>query len=108
VNPPPWTLRPAAADDREVLAELRAAVLRPDLERLGRYDPQRVRQQGRGLGSAVLKTQLDRTDKRNQTVALDVLQGSAARRLYERHGLAVESEDRIDVFMVRTPGARRA
>ncbi|MFI6759836.1 hypothetical protein ACIBF5_11945 [Micromonospora sp. NPDC050417] len=33
-----WELRPASAADVEVLAELRAVVLRPDLERLGRYD----------------------------------------------------------------------
>jgi GNAT superfamily N-acetyltransferase len=143
-----WTLRPAVAADLEVLTELRATVLRADLERLGRYDPHRVRQrlrdsfspeftsivlvdgtlggsitlrpaadgrgllehfylapqrQGRGLGSAVLKTVLDRTDASDRTVVLDVLQGSAARRLYERHGFVVESEDPIDVFMVRTP-----
>lgn len=32
---------------------------------------------------------------------LNVLQGSAARRLYGRHGIVVESEDRVDVFMAR-------
>jgi len=136
-----------------VLAELRATVLRPDLERLGRYDPHRVRQrlrdsfspaftsivlvdgglagsvtvrphgegrqllehfylapalQGRGLGSAVLATVLKRTDSRNHTVGLDVLRGSAARRLYERHGFVVEAEDPVDVFLVRAPGGRHA
>jgi GNAT superfamily N-acetyltransferase len=149
MNPPPWSFRPSAATDLELLAELRAVVLRADLERLGRYDEHRVRQrlrdsfspaftsiiesggslagcitlrpgaggrqvlehfylrpglQGRGLGSAVLKTVLDRTDSRDQTVGLDVLRGSSARRLYERHGFVVESEDPIDVFMVRGPG----
>ncbi|WP_328709579.1 hypothetical protein [Microbispora hainanensis] len=39
-----WRLRPASAADVEAVAELRAVVLRPDLERLGRYDEQRVRQ----------------------------------------------------------------
>ncbi|MEU8244618.1 hypothetical protein [Nonomuraea sp. NPDC048916] len=39
-----WELRPALVADVEVVAELRAVVLRPDLERLGRYDEQRVRQ----------------------------------------------------------------
>jgi hypothetical protein len=34
---------------------------------------------------------------------LDVLQGSPARRLYERHGFVLESEDPVDVFMV-APG----
>lgn len=152
MNLPRWRLRPAVGADLEVLAELRATVLRADLERLGRYDERRVRQrlrdsfspthtsiiltsgelagsitlrpttdgrqllehfylaprlQGRGLGSAVLKTVLEGTDSRDQTVGLDVLQGSAARRLYERHGFVVEFEDPVDVFMVRAPGGRR-
>ncbi|MDH6450971.1 MULTISPECIES: GNAT family N-acetyltransferase [unclassified Streptomyces] len=144
-----WTLRPAEQDDVEPIAELRAVVMRPDLERLGRFDEHRVRQrfrdsfvaahasvilaegrfagcvalrpaedahwlehffldpdlQGRGLGSAVLRTLLARTDATGGTVRLNVLQGSAARRLYERHGFTVESEDPVDVFMVRRPGA---
>ncbi|GGT36496.1 N-acetyltransferase [Streptomyces kurssanovii] len=143
-------LRPAVAEDVELIAELRATVMRADLERLGRYDEHRVRQrlrdsfstrhtsvimidvelagcvtvrpaegrqwlehfylaprhQGRGLGSAVLRTLLDRTDAHGMTVALNVLQGSAARRLYERHGFVVEAQDPIDVFMARPPGAR--
>src|SRR4051794_9392526 len=37
-------LRPAVAEDVDKLAELRAVVMRPDLERLGRYDEHRVRQ----------------------------------------------------------------
>ncbi|MEV4682977.1 GNAT family N-acetyltransferase [Streptomyces kurssanovii] len=145
-----WMLRPAVAADVEVIAELRATVMRADLERLGRYDEHRVRQrlrdsfstqhtsvvmidgelagcvtvrpaegrqwlehfylaprhQGRGLGSAVLRTLLEGTDAQRMTVALNVLQGSAARRLYERHGFVVEAQDPIDVFMVRPPGAR--
>ncbi|WP_406124937.1 GNAT family N-acetyltransferase [Streptomyces sp. NBC_00989] len=39
-----WELRPASAADVEAIAELRAVVLRGDLERLGRYDARRVRQ----------------------------------------------------------------
>lgn len=142
-----WALRPAVTADIEVVAELRAEVMRADLERLGRYDEHRVRQrlrdsfsprhtsiitvegdlagcvtvrpargrqwlehfylaphcQGRGLGSAVLRTVLERTDTQGMTVALNVLQGSAARRLYERHGFVVETQDPVDVFMVRPP-----
>jgi hypothetical protein len=30
-----------------------------------------------------------------------VLQGSRARALYERNGFVVESEDPVDIFMVR-------
>ncbi|WP_460346010.1 GNAT family N-acetyltransferase [Actinoallomurus acanthiterrae] len=140
------------AADVEVIAELRATVMRGDLERLGRYDEHRVRQrlrdsfspqytsiimvdrelvgcvtvrpadgrqwlehfylaphcQGRGLGSAVLRRMLERTDAQGMTVALNVLQGSAARRLYERHGFVVEAQDPIDVFMVRPPEASTA
>ncbi|WP_052850196.1 GNAT family N-acetyltransferase [Streptomyces avicenniae] len=146
---PAWELRPAEPADVEVIAELRATVMRADLERLGRFDAHRVRQrlrdafsprytsvilsggafagcvtlrpaedgrwlehfylvpglQGRGLGSAVLRTLLERADAEGTPVRLDVLRGSAARRLYERHGFAVESEDAIDVFMVRRPDA---
>ncbi len=39
-----WVLRPASPGDVEAVAELRAVVLRADLERLGRYDERRVRQ----------------------------------------------------------------
>ena len=41
---PDWSLRAAIADDAHWIAELRAVVLRADLERLGRFDPVRVRQ----------------------------------------------------------------
>ncbi|WP_329273371.1 GNAT family N-acetyltransferase [Streptomyces sp. NBC_01451] len=142
-----WDIRPASASDVEAVAELRAVVMRADLERLGRYDEHRVRQrfrdgfgaahtwvievggefagcvalrpaedahwlehfyldpalQGTGIGSGVLRELLGRCDSEGILVRLDVLQGSPARRLYERHGFTVESEDPVDVFMVRTP-----
>ncbi|MEU1100432.1 GNAT family N-acetyltransferase [Streptomyces tibetensis] len=144
-------MRPARATDVDAIAELRATVMRPDLERLGRYDEHRVRRrlrdgfspqhtsiitaagsfagsvtlrpaedgqwlehfylspdvQGRGLGSAVLRTLLARTDTAAEPVRLNVLQGSPARRLYERHGFTVESQDPIDVFMLRLPVTNR-
>ncbi|MFD1930777.1 MULTISPECIES: GNAT family N-acetyltransferase [Nonomuraea] len=144
-----WELRPASAADVEAVAELRAVVLRPDLERLGRYDELRVRQrlrdgfapahtwmiqvggasagcvalrpaqdtywlehfyldpdsQGLGIGSAVLSRLLERCDHEDAVVRLNVLQGSSARRLYERHGFTVETEDEIDIFMVRHPSS---
>ncbi|WP_208295834.1 GNAT family N-acetyltransferase [Paenarthrobacter nitroguajacolicus] len=138
-----FALRPSVATDAAWIAELRAVVMRPDLERLQRFDPVRVRErflngfqpehtyvihsdgvdagviairpepdsrwiehfyvapahQGRGLGSAVLHHVLSASlDER--PFRLNVLQGSAARRLYERHGFVLESEDPIDVFMV--------
>ncbi|MYQ42809.1 Ribosomal protein S18 acetylase RimI [Streptomyces sp. LamerLS-316] len=142
-----WTLRPATPEDLEPAAALRAVVMRPDLERLGRYDEHRVRQrlrdayapghttvvevggtfagcvalrpsedcwwlehfylapefQGRGIGAGVLAALLARTDAEGTTVRLNVLRGSAARRLYERHGFVLEREDPVDVFMVRAP-----
>jgi GNAT superfamily N-acetyltransferase len=39
-----WVLRSIQPADVEVIAELRAMVMRADLERLGRFDEQRVRQ----------------------------------------------------------------
>jgi GNAT superfamily N-acetyltransferase len=142
-----WELRQATSADVEAVAELRAVVLRADLERLGRYDEQRVRQrlrdgfqpehtwvievartfagcvalrpdgdahwlehfylaphlQGSGTGAAVLGELLDKCDRQSLRVRLNVLQGSRARRLYERHGFTLESEDPVDVFMLREP-----
>ncbi len=141
---PNWALRPALEVDAHWIAELRAVALRADLERLGRFDPIRVRQrflsgfepaltkvvlvdgqeagsiavrpdagslwiehfyvaadlQGRGVGSRVLR-QLLRDHGSQHTFRLNVLQGSRARALYERNGFVVESEDPVDVFMVR-------
>jgi len=138
------TYRSATEHDIEWMVELRAEVLRDDLERLGRYDPHRVRQrmrdgylpastrvvleddvevgcvavrieddarwlehfylapdvQGRGIGGRVLRTVLAEEDPR--PFRLNVLQGSPARRLYERHGFAVDSQDDVDVFMTRS------
>jgi GNAT superfamily N-acetyltransferase len=142
-----WALRSASLADLEMIVELRAVVMRPDLERLDRFDEHRVRQrlrdsfsphhmsvilaggafagcvtlrpaqnglllehfylepgfQSRGLGSAVLRTLLEQADSDRVPVRLNVLQGSAARRLYERHGFTVEQQDPIDVYMVRQP-----
>ncbi|MEU8006430.1 GNAT family N-acetyltransferase [Catellatospora sp. NPDC049111] len=142
-----WATRRASTSDVETVAELRAVVLRPDLERLGRYDEHRVRQRlrdkfvpehtqvievggafagcvtlrpaedahwlenfllapclhGSGTGTAVLTELLEQCDRDGTVVRLQVLQGSAARRLYERHGFTVESEDPVDVFMKREP-----
>lgn len=133
------TLRAALAADADWIAELRAEVLRADLERLGRYDETRVWQrfrdafepaqtriivfdgedigsvavradggarwlehfyietshQGRGIGGRVLEMALDRTG----LYRLNVLQGSPARSLYERHGFVVDTQDDVDVFM---------
>lgn len=133
------SLRPALADDAEWIAELRAEVLRPDLERLGRYDDIRVRQrfrdafdstctriivvdgadvgsvavrpeggahwlehfyiatshQGRGVGGRILAMVLGDA----VLYRLNVLQGSPARRLYDRHGFVLEREDDVDVFL---------
>jgi GNAT superfamily N-acetyltransferase len=141
-----WKLRSSTQSDAAWMAELRAVVMRPDLERLDRFDPIWVRErflrsfvpentwvivldgrdvgsvavraevdsawiehfyldpkvQGQGLGSAVL-TQLLGTKDERMPFRLNVLQGSAARRLYERHGFVLESEDAVDVFMLR-PG----
>lgn len=140
---PDFVLRPSVTTDAAWIAELRAVVMRPDLERLQRFDPVRVRErflngfqpehsyvihsdgvdagviavrpepdsrwiehfyvapahQGKGLGSAVLRHVMSASvDER--PFRLNVLQGSPARRLYERHGFVLESEDAIDAFMV--------
>jgi GNAT superfamily N-acetyltransferase len=147
-----WELRAAGAADIESIADLRAVVMRPDLERFGRYDEIRVRQrfrdgfspghtmvieyegelagcvtlrpdtlrpdgdglvlehfmidtrlQGRGIGAGVLAALLERADDQGLPVRLTVFKGSAARRIYDRHGFVPESEDAVDDFLVRTP-----
>ncbi|MCT9075072.1 GNAT family N-acetyltransferase [Streptomyces fulvoviolaceus] len=141
-----WDIRPASVADVEAIVEVRAVAMRPDLERLGRYDEHRVRQrfrdafepahtwvievggelagcvalrpaedahwlehfylaphlQGSGIGTAVLSRMLERCDREGVPVRLNVLQGSPARRLYERYGFTLETEDPVDLFMVRS------
>ncbi|QBS39004.1 GNAT family N-acetyltransferase [Nocardia sp. CS682] len=142
-----WVTRQAEPADVEPIAELRAVALRPDLERLGRYDEHRVRQrlrdgfapehtlvievgggfagcialrpaddghwlehfylepglQRRGIGADVLSTILARCDREAAVVRVNVLQGSPAKRLYDRHGFTVTTETLVDVFMLRPP-----
>ena len=137
-----WEFRASVVDDAGWMAELRAEVMRADLERLGRFDPARVRArflgafvpahtrvivldgadvglialrperdeqwlehfflrrelQGRGIGGEVLARVLAGRDEA-LPVRLNVLRGSAARRLYERHGFVLDREDPIDVFL---------
>jgi len=136
-------LRQSSEADAAWIADLRAEVMRPDLERLGRFDPVWVRErflrgfsapntrlieldgevvgsvavrveehehwlehfylatarQGRGIGGAVLRRVLAEP-RAGLPVRLNVLQGSAARRLYERHGFVFESDDEVDVWLV--------
>jgi len=67
------------------------------------------RLQGAGIGSGVLRELLERCDRDGvRVVRLNVLQGSPARRLYEWHGFTVETEDPVDVFMVREVPATRS
>ncbi len=136
------TLRPSVAEDIDWLVELRAEVLRADLERLGRYDEQRVRDRMRAafrpewtriivngsddLGSISTRPgRLGSVDRallphryatrsrprkarcyapcsRNRGPGRhdwNVLQGSPARRLYERNGFVADTEDDVDIFM---------
>lgn len=55
--------------------------------------------QGRGIGTQVLQALLAETPG---IWRLQVLCGSPARALYERHGFAAVEDDGIDVWMVRT------
>lgn len=134
-------LRASVPEDIEWIVELRAHVLRFDLERLGRSDEVRVRdrmrrgfqpawtriivedgesvgsittrpdgivrwiehfyltddRQGKGIGGNVLGVVL--AEPWGGPTRLNVLRGSAARRLYERHGFVADTGDDVDVFM---------
>lgn len=144
---PGWALRPAAPADAAWIAELRAVVMRPDLERLDRYDEHRVRHrfldgyrpertrivdvdgepagciasrteedavwiehfylspavQGRGVGGTVLARVMGEEGRLDRPFRIDVLKGSAARRLYERHGFVWERAEEWDDILVAPP-----
>ncbi len=139
-------MRAVTSQDIEWLVALKEAAMRPDLERLGVWDPDRSRRrlleelapastwlvlaagqrvgsvalrpakdeewlqhfyvlpehQGRGLGGAVLRDLLDGRDD-PRPVRLLVVRGSAALRLYARHGFVRERdhENGIDVVLAR-------
>ncbi len=139
-------MRDVTSQDIEWLVALKEAAMRPDLDRLGAWDPDRSRRrlleelapastwlvlaagqrvgsvalrpgkdeewlqhfyvlpehQGRGLGGAVLRDLLDRRDH-PRPVRLLAVHGSAALRLYARHGFVRERdhENGIDVVLVR-------
>lgn len=141
-----WDFRASDSSDAHWMAELRAEVMRPDLERLDRYDAVRVRKrfldafvpshtrvivaagqdiglvalrpepdavwlehfylapshQGLGIGRDVL-TRVLAEGASSKPFRLNVLQGSAARRLYERHGFILDHEDHVDVYLRAHP-----
>lgn len=53
--------------------------------------------QGAGVGGRILTMLLDD----GVTHRLNVLRGSPAQALYERHGFVVETQDEVDVFLLR-------
>lgn len=143
-----WNFRKSDSTDAHWMAELRAEVMRADLERLERFDPVRVRKrfldafvpahtrvivaggqdaglvalrpeadavwlehfylarhvQGLGVGSEVLAQIMTEGDP-SKPFRLNVLHGSPARRLYERHGFVLEHEDPVDVYLIAHPRA---
>jgi GNAT superfamily N-acetyltransferase len=54
--------------------------------------------QGRGIGTSVLEHVMAACGD-HRPYRLNVLQGSPARRLYERHGFVHDHEDTVDVFL---------
>ncbi|MCR8641853.1 GNAT family N-acetyltransferase [Paenibacillus sp. N1-5-1-14] len=138
-----FTLHQSDISDVEILADLRAIVLRDDLTRLGVFDEVRVRErfrgafdpehtwiikmdssfmgciafkpiidgyllehfyihpdyQGKGIGGQVLEHLLNQDVVRGKKVTLNALQGSSAKRLYERFGFKVDREDSTDIYM---------
>lgn len=83
------------------MAELRAVVMRPDADAVWiEHFYLDTARQGQGIGSWAL-AQILRMDTAGRPFRLNVLQGSPARRLYDRHGFVLESEDLIDVYLSR-------
>jgi GNAT superfamily N-acetyltransferase len=59
--------------------------------------------QGRGLGSAVLKQLLDKTDRTGLPIRLEVLKESRAQRFYARQGFIQIGSGDWDIYMERPP-----
>lgn len=60
--------------------------------------------QGKGIGGQIMNHLLTQDHVAGSLVTLNVLQGSSAKRLYERFGFKVDREDSIDIFMSKTVG----
>ncbi|MFQ6171955.1 GNAT family N-acetyltransferase [Oryzobacter sp. R7] len=103
-----WGLTAPAADDR-VLVRDGCPVGRLVLDR--RAEGVRVvdiavvpEEQGRGIGTTVLRRVLDEAEDARLPVTLHVVAASRARRLYERLGFRTLREDGVHVLMGRTAG----
>ncbi len=59
--------------------------------------------QGQGLGTVILRRILTSADSRSLPVALQVIKGNPARRLYERHGFCEIGETDTHFLMRREP-----
>jgi GNAT superfamily N-acetyltransferase len=60
--------------------------------------------QNRGIGSTILSRVLAEATAKSKPVELAVLKNNPARRLYERSGFVVVSEDDMKYFMRRSHG----
>lgn len=58
----------------------------------------------RSIGTSVIRSLLQEATDAQKIVALHVLRGSAAARLYDRLGFVVVNEDDVYLEMKRTPG----
>ncbi|WP_211210292.1 GNAT family N-acetyltransferase [Actinopolyspora halophila] len=146
-----WSFRAATPEDARWLVELKEQAMRPDLERLGVWDRERVRQRffdefipansrvvllddsaagliavrpepdaqwvehfylypwarGRGIGGRVLRRVLE-LHRDHRPFRLVVVRGSAARRLYERHGFVHEYDEGVDQVLTTVEHRRAA
>jgi GNAT superfamily N-acetyltransferase len=55
--------------------------------------------QGRGVGSTVLTRVMAEAKRRGRVIALSVMKGSPAIRLYQRHGFRVTHADAYKIYM---------
>lgn len=60
--------------------------------------------QGRGIGTSVIRSLIDRSDREGKPLTLHVFQtNDSARRLYERLGFVATGEDEHNIQMTYTP-----
>src|SRR5450830_1610877 len=122
---------PAQPEDADELVALRLAAMRPSLEQLGRFDPQRararflqhytpactrhlvvggrrvgvvvVRHEAEGIGAAVLADVLAQAETQGLPVKVTALRGSRSNDFYQRHGFVLVEESEWDLVYLRQP-----
>ena len=101
----PLALAAASEDDFEALLALRMTALFESLQRLGRFDPQRLyiapQAQRQGVGSWVMTQVIDEADRLALPVRVTALKLSEANAFSLHHAFELQHESEWDLHCLR-------